>query len=123
MAGIELIAAERRRQIAEESWTPEHDDEHQACELAMAAVCYATPDLLFVKHERANSTIYSDPWPWEGKWDKRGKYGDCRDGGKHEGANFSPNPGSYNEAERKDLLVKAGALIAAEIDRLERVEP
>lgn len=36
-----MIAAERRRQVDAEGWTPEHDDEHEICELAMAAVAYS----------------------------------------------------------------------------------
>ena len=28
MTGVELIAAERQRQIEVEGWTPEHDDAH-----------------------------------------------------------------------------------------------
>lgn len=38
------VAAERRRQVEAEGWTPEHDDEHWAEELAFAASCYATAD-------------------------------------------------------------------------------
>lgn len=36
MTGIERIAAERRRQIGEEGWTPEHDAQHVNGELAEA---------------------------------------------------------------------------------------
>ena len=35
------IARERERQIAQEGWTPEHDDGHVHGELAAAASCYA----------------------------------------------------------------------------------
>ncbi|MCM0757438.1 hypothetical protein M7775_02505, partial [Sporomusa sphaeroides DSM 2875] len=42
-SGIELIAAERQRQISQEGWTPEHDDQHANGELALAAACYAIP--------------------------------------------------------------------------------
>jgi len=31
------VLAERRRQIEAEGWTPEHDDEHDAGALALAA--------------------------------------------------------------------------------------
>ena len=34
------VLAERRRKIEVEGWTPEHDDEHSAHELAEAAACY-----------------------------------------------------------------------------------
>jgi hypothetical protein len=39
--GIELIAAERKRQIEAKGWTYEHDDAHEEGELIAAAVCYA----------------------------------------------------------------------------------
>jgi hypothetical protein len=81
MNGVQKIAAERMRQIEDEKWTPEHDDEHDEEELASAAVAYAwnNPDM----------------WPWESE-------------------RWKPS----NDPIRN--LVKAGALIAAEIDRLER---
>jgi len=84
--GIELIAKERERQIAEEGWTKEHDALHVNDELALAAVCYATPPY---KDHRGSY------WPWSFDW-------------------FKPSP--YNRIRE---LVKAGALIAAEIDRLQ----
>lgn len=40
MSAIDEIAAERRRQIAVEGWTPEHDDGHADGEIAEAAACY-----------------------------------------------------------------------------------
>lgn len=40
--GIQLIAEERVRQIEQEGWTPEHDDEHADGELAIAAGVVAT---------------------------------------------------------------------------------
>lgn len=108
MTGIELIAAERQRQIDEEGWTPSHDDEHTDGSLALAAVCYATPEKLYVmKHTDGYKFI--DPWPdsWDYVWDKRYEY--------------STDPSEYTDKQRIDLLKKAGALIAAEIDRLQRI--
>jgi hypothetical protein len=90
--GVQRIAAERQRQVEREGWTPEHDDEHVAGEMAWAAVCYTAP--YPVRHE----TSGRDPWPWEPKWDKRGEHNRIRQ------------------------LEIAGALIAAEIDRLLRAE-
>ena len=92
--GIELIADERTRQVAEEGWTPEHDAGHTDGELADAAACYA-----MTEYERAVSELYHDRryylWPFnEESW--------------------KPSP---NDRIRE--LVKAGALIAAEIDRLQ----
>lgn len=37
MTVIDEIAAERRRQIEAEGWTPEHDDQHDEAEMARAA--------------------------------------------------------------------------------------
>ena len=88
MGGTELIAAERERQISDEGWTPEHDDQHTEGQLAKAAACYAV--------QAAGGAVTKYDWPWEGKWWKPG----------------DPVRG----------LVKAGALIAAEIDRLRRAE-
>lgn len=97
MNGVERIAAERRRQVDSEGWTPEHDDEHQRDELAWAAVCYAAPSIVFSQGR--------DPWPWAREWDKR------------------PRHAAQGETlqSRMRALEKAGALIAAELDRLQRV--
>ena len=117
-SGADLIAAERQRQIEKEGWTPQHDDEHTDGSLALAAVCYATPVRLYEKRDHALGFDLVDPWPdsWHPQWDKRRGYGSCR---KISG-NVHPSPTTYNKAERIDLLVKAGALISAEIDRLQR---
>ena len=91
--GIERIAAERQRQIDVEGWTPEHDDSHINEDLAVAAAVYACP-------HRGNG--YSGIrgaivgyWPWDIRW-------------------LKPSEDRIRELE------KAGALIAAEIDRLQR---
>jgi hypothetical protein len=100
MTGIELIKEERDRQINEEGWTKEHDAEHCFGELANAAACYAmtdfykTRDMVFVKCEDEITRCVPVMWPWDGKW-------------------YKP---TQNDRIRE--LVKAGALIAAEIDRL-----
>lgn len=94
--GADLIAAERRRQIEQEGWTPEHDDaEHGFDELARAAAWYALPARL-----RAMLAAHGvDVWPWGEDWRK-------------------PGDGSLEGRIRE--LEKSGALIAAEIDRLLR---
>lgn len=84
MTGAELIAQERARQVAQEGWTPDHDDEHIDGELVRAAQAYLLPNGGFPA---------AASWPFT-------------DGFKPEG--------------RIRNLVKAGALIAAEIDRLQR---
>lgn len=108
--GAELIAQERARQIAKEGWTPEHDDEHDDGSLAMAAACYAvTPRRIYIRDERANAVFFVDPWPWSDEYDKR----------PHDGNTLA---GTVKGPERLRLLVKAGALLAAEIDRLQRAK-
>lgn len=124
--GCELIQVERQRQMEAEGWTPGHDDQHPDGALAMAAVCYAAPDLLYHRaftRDWKGRRCYSvnglhlvDPWPWESRWDKRMGYGDRRENP----GNIIPDPDTYSDSERLGLLVKAGALIAAEVDRLLR---
>ena len=107
-SGADLITAERRRQIEREGWSPEHDDEHDSCEMAMAAVAYA-----FEAVDQANG-ICEDPWagppdrwwPW---WVSDGQHAPVPSG-------FKPSDDPIRN------LVKAGALIAAEIDRLQRAQ-
>ncbi len=93
--GIQLIAAERRRQVSKEGWTPEHDDKHNVGQMAKAAACYAMPT--DVRETEVDNRSYRwIIWPWTEKW-------------------WKPTP-----KDRVRELVKAGALIAAEIDRLQR---
>lgn len=108
--GVERIAAERRRQIESEGWTPEHDDQHNSAELALAAALYATPERLYAKAEYSRGTSFVDPWPWAEHWDKRAR---TKDGSLK---SYSSTPID----DRVRQLEKAGALIAAEIDRLLR---
>lgn len=110
---IALIAAERHRHITAEGWTPAHDDAHRGQEMASAAACYAMPSIqreIVERHGEVNTARgLSDPdsfvtvkmlippaWPWAPGW-------------------WKPSP---NDRVRE--LVKAGALIVAEIERLQR---
>lgn len=100
-AGVELIAAERQRQIESEGWTAEHDDKHDDCELLSAAMNYERIAEFIARYGRTDGERYFHghpplQWPWEKSW------------WKPDYENAIPN------------LVKAGALIAAEIDRLQR---
>lgn len=106
MTGAELIAAERQRQIEHEGWTPEHDDGHYPGDMAMAGACYAANAASRETIERGDFEASSQPeaaqqmiqrmWPWDREeWKPKGQLRD---------------------------LVRAGALIAAEIDRLQRAE-
>jgi hypothetical protein len=87
------INQERNRQVNVEEFTPEHDDSTNTdFELSRAAACYAT-----VPWRRTeNGSEVSIGWPWAEVWFK---------------------PGSNRQA-----LVKAAALIVAEIERLDRLE-
>lgn len=108
--GAALIAAERQRQIDAEGYIPEHDDEHGDGSLAIAAACYAANAgglLIYERHDYANVISFANPWPWDAEHDKR----------PHDGNVVTV---AETDAERLRLLVKAGALIAAEIDRLQR---
>ena len=119
ISGIRLITAERKRQIEKEGWSLKHDlEEHSEGDLALAAICYATPVRIFERLDYAHGVNFVDPWPFDGEWDKRFSYGERRSNP----GNVPPNPETYTKEERIDLLVKAGALIAAEIDRLQGQE-
>jgi hypothetical protein len=97
-SGVERIADERLRQIMTEGYSAEHDDGHIHGELAMAAACYAAPERLYEMRE-----AFCDPWPFDEEDDKR-----------------QPPDRRTSPEARIRLLEKAGALIAAEIDRLLR---
>lgn len=95
-AAIRDVIAERQRQISAEGWTPEHDDGHENGELSLTASAYAMQAALAPWDEDIDYQDYPAPkgWPWDDRWWK------------------PTNP-------RRDL-VKAGALILAEIERLDR---
>jgi hypothetical protein len=116
--GIDRIASERRRQIQVEGWTAEHDDEHDDGELAFAAACYACPQRVWVVRATMDCTKppheFVDPWPWKLHEDYRRRLA----GG---GSSMPHDHASLGVEARISLLAKAGALIAAEIDRLLRL--
>lgn len=91
--GIEIIADERKRQIEVEGWTPEHDSEHTDESIACAASCYALPQ----RHRPMNGALPFG-WKWARSW-------------------WKPTP-----ENRIKELAKAGALIAAEIDRIQNLD-
>lgn len=100
--GIELITEERQRQIDVEGWTAEHDAKHKSGELADAACVYAmSMDSIDFINEHWGNDMWLHLWPFDLVWLK-----------KHIISN--------NEDRIKDLT-KAGALIAAEIDRLQNL--
>lgn len=90
MSVIDEVAAERRRQIEELGWSPAKDDEWVEAELARAAGSYA----IVADLEIVNKLVVPPTWPWPTEW--------------------------YKPADRRDMLVKAAALVVAEIERLDR---
>jgi hypothetical protein len=105
--GLEMIIEERKRQVEEEGWRTEHDAEHDDGSIAWAAVCYAAPGPVYREKHVLRGIFFRDPWPWDQRWDKRRTvHGD--------GALTT------DQAKRTRIreLTKAGALIAAEIDRI-----
>lgn len=93
--GVEAILQERMRQLNAEGWTEEHDDEHDDESLAAVAALYAAPPAT-----RDRDLLFNILWParWAVNW-------------------WKPSP-----EDRIKELIKAGALITAEIDRLVRKE-
>lgn len=84
------ITDERRRQIDVEGWTPEHDNGYKKSELAFAAISYATP---FGVRQGIGSPC-PPTWPWDERF--------------------------WKPDHDRRMLVKAGALIVAEIERIDR---
>ena len=89
--GIEIIAEERQRQIDGEGFTAEKDQLYTIDQLAWAAASYALPP-----NSSTRSFKRTHLWPWD------------------------PNTWKPSE-DRVRELAKAGALIAAEIDRLQNL--
>lgn len=94
--GVELIADERERQISQEGYDAQHDDDHDCGELADAAICYALEAGSLADGFTLNtkSIAFLEHWPFDLGW-------------------WKPSDDPIRN------LVKAGALIAAEIDRLQ----
>jgi hypothetical protein len=90
------VLLERRRQIEKEGWTPAHDDEHPSEEIAAFAALYALPPA--ARDWPAESTGYGDTF----------------------GEAICPEGWTPKFGDRRHELVRAGALILAEIERLDR---
>ena len=93
LTGAELITKERERQMSQEGWDAQHDDNHPRGHLALAGACYA---LSFALYDKSAKEL----WPWDWEWWKPAKTATITEGIRE--------------------LTKAGALIASEIDRLQR---
>lgn len=107
--GADLIAAERSRQVEQEGWTPERDARYTGPELLRAAEAYLREAEFHIKYQgqpfdpRTGLDIEDErgfpasSWPWSDD-------------------SWKPSPDPVRN------LVKAGALIAAEIDRLQATQ-
>lgn len=95
--GAEAIARERERQLTDEGFRSDHDDLWTSGELPRAAFCYVAAA---IDQRLATPEMPPPGWPhgWDESWWKP-----------------ADTP--------KRNLEKAGALLAAEIDRLERALP
>lgn len=94
--GLTAIWFERNRQQYDEGWHPAHDDNYRRGELAGAAACYALLCLHISSTELESrvSLLIRDLWPWSSNW--------------------------WKPRMTRENLARAGALIAAEIERLDR---
>ncbi|MEN8639643.1 hypothetical protein [Pseudomonas sichuanensis] len=94
------ILTERQRQIESEGWTPAHDDQYGSLELVDAASCYAlAPPWLDIWDDEKQAMKKWQPdcpqsWPWALTW--------------------------WKPRSRRENLIRAGALILAEIERIDR---
>ena len=91
--GARDVLAERERQVMQEGWTPGHDDSHDDGQMAAAAGYYALASSF--PHERDLGRGHVPPyWPWKKSW--------------------------WKPTTKRRNLVKAAALILAEIERIDR---
>jgi len=100
------ILDERQRQVTNEGWTIEHDDKHRRGEMAYAAAWYALnaeshdySDMVGIGNGSALDHAFEDEfswckWPWSSEW--------------------------WKPKDRRRDLVRAAALLVAEIERLDR---
>lgn len=87
------VLAERQGQIEREGCTPEHDDEHSDGALARAAACYAV-GIKHLEMPRENTPYNAIVWPFDDEW--------------------------WKPKDVRRNLVRAAALLIAEIERIDR---
>ena len=87
------VAEERERQIAVENYTSHTDDRYSSGELIRAGLSYAQHA---ASGDRSRSFTFPKSWPWSLKF--------------------------WKPSTRRRDLVKAAALLIAEIDRMDREE-
>lgn len=98
---LDEIGIERKRQQIVEGFTTEHDDEHVGGQLVWAAVCYAeaaawdsTCRAFPATEEQRAAISPPEKWPWE--------------------------PAAWMPKDQRRDLIRAVALLVAEIERLDR---
>jgi hypothetical protein len=99
-AALNEIAQERARQIEVEGFDAEHDDLYVDRSLALAGAAYAdaaswAKDKRMVRMAMSEGDAPPSWWPWAKSW--------------------------WKPTTRRRDLIKAGALIIAEIERLDRI--
>lgn len=99
MTGTALIAEKARTNREHKGYTPEHDDTHTGGELVKAAICYAERARWLESFPKADEHLgVPHLWPFEPE-------------------SWKPSDDPIRN------LVHAGALIVAEIERLQRLRP
>lgn len=107
------VLSERQRQIDAEDWTEEHDDQHTDGSLALAAACYARP------LDKQRTEVRGEDY------DGSGGRGDCPvwRTEHYTVPKLWPKswaPSWWKPKNRRRDLVRAAALLIAEIERLDR---
>lgn len=102
--GVELIAEERQRQIDVEGYSKEHDSQHKVSEFISAAGSYTHSAVMHaLKEEGATNDALTNGIPFLKK-------------------SFVWGYDAFKPTNCLRDLIKAGALIAAAIDRLQNEE-
>ena len=107
---MELIAEERQEHFTKHGKTADHDDQLYNGELTDAAVICATDTVIYYKREYANGVIF-EVLRMDG-WNLPVKYK----------GNVLLDNDKCSSKKRVHQLKVAGALIAAEIDRIQRLK-
>ena len=96
LRGINDVASERMRQIEVEGFSAARDDQYEGGTLAVAGACYGVHAAWSLSGDGAGQVLEGVPqwWPW--------------------------GPDTWNPSDPRSNLVKAAALLIAEIDRYDR---
>jgi len=95
---LKSVRKERLAQLDREGWTPSHDDSHTGNELAFAGALYGLNAAMNGGRQTYEGHhAIRELWPWSGEW--------------------------WKPTTRRRDLVKAAALLVAEIERIDRANP